>query len=303
MILLCAYFGINFLKGKDLLSSKNTYYALYDDVSGLKTSSSVIIRGVKVGIVNDIEFAGGDSGKVRVALNIARSYKIPDNSCARLFSDGIMGGRAIEIEIGDSPQMLKNRQYIETRTSADLMASLGDGAGDLIGQLSEAVDNISKTVRSINDMVEQNKGSVSAAMDNLQSITRRLDAILSSQEDNISEIIEGIGSFSNNLKNNSERFDAIIANVESISDSLKTAQLREVVDNLASTVAEANITLQKLNDGDGSAARLLNDAELYNSLSQSADNLAALLEDIKAHPSRYVNITVFGRRDKNKNNQ
>lgn len=300
LILLCAYFGINFLKGKDLLSSKNTYYALYDDVSGLKTSSAVIIRGVKVGIVSDIEFDERQDGKIRVSLNVARKYAIPQNSCAKLFSDGIMGGKAVEIVMGDGTQMLGNRDYIAGRSDAGLLSSMGDGAEDLLEQINAAVRNLSSAVRNIDTLIERNSGSLTGTIGNLQSITARLDAVLEAEDRNIRSIIEGAGSVAENLKNNSERIDAIVANVEGITDSLRTSELKAVVDNLSRTIAEVNVTLQKVNEGDGTASRLLNDDGLYRSLVESSDNLAALLEDLKAHPSRYVNITVFGRRDKNK---
>lgn len=300
LILLCAYFGINFLKGKDLLSSKNTYYALYDDVSGLKTSSAVIIRGVKVGIVSDIEFDERQDGKIRVSLNVARKYAIPQNSCAKLFSDGIMGGKAVEIVMGDGMQMLGNRDYIAGRSDAGLLSSMGAGAEDLLEQINAAVRNLSSAVRNIDTLIERNSGSLTGTISNLQSVTARLDGIIEAEDRNIRSIIEGAGSVAENLKNNSERIDAIVANVEGITDSLRASELKAVVDNLSRTIAEVNVTLQKVNDGDGTASRLLNDDGLYRSLVESSDNLAALLEDLKAHPSRYVNITVFGRRDKNK---
>ncbi len=300
LILLCAYFGINFLKGKDLLGSKNTYYALYDDVSGLKTSSAVVIRGVKVGIVSDIEFADGENGKIRVSLNIARKYRIPQNSCARLYSDGIMGGKAIEIVMGDSAELLKNRGYIRAQSDAGLLSSMGDGAENLLAEINAAVRTLSSAVGSIDTLVERNSSSLTGTISNLQSITARLDGIIEAEDRNIRSIIEGAGSVAENLKNNSERIDAIVANVEGITDSLRSSELKTVVDNLAQTIAEVNAVLQKVNAGEGTAARLMNDGELYRSLVESSENLAALLEDLKAHPSRYVNVTIFGRRDKNK---
>ena len=300
LILLCAYFGINFLKGKDLLGSKNTYYALYDDVSGLKTSSAVVIRGVKVGIVSDIEFADRDGGKIKVSLNIARKYKIPQNSVARLFSDGLMGGMAIEIITGDDTEVLKNRDYMQARSDAGLLSSMGDGAEDLLAEINAAVRSLSSAVRNIDTLIAKNSGSLTGTIDNLHSVTARLDGIVAAQDGNIRSIIEGAGSLAENIKNNSEPIDAIVANVEGITDSLRGSELKAVVDNLSETIAEVNSTLRKINTGDGTAARLVNDEALYRSLVESADNLAALLEDLKAHPSRYVNVTIFGRRDKNK---
>lgn len=105
-ILAVLYWGINFLKGKDLFNRSMTYYAYYDNVSGIQLSSPIIVRGISVGAVTGIKFRPDLNNSVEVRFDVKSSYRLPDNSVVRLFTNGIMGGKALEVELGDSPNYL-----------------------------------------------------------------------------------------------------------------------------------------------------------------------------------------------------
>ena len=96
------YWGINFLKGQDIFSSSHKYYATYDQVNGVQKSAGIVIKGFKVGVVSDISYDPQKSDRIIVEFSIKRKFQIPENSKARIYSDGLLGGKAIEIELGDS---------------------------------------------------------------------------------------------------------------------------------------------------------------------------------------------------------
>ena len=50
----------------------------------------------------------------------------------------------------------------------------------------------------------------------------------------------------------------------------------------------------KINNGEGSIGLLLKDDKIYANFEKSTRELAALLEDIKKNPSRYVNFSIIG---------
>ena len=91
-----------------------------------------------------------------------------------------------------------------------------------------------------------------------------------------------------------------MANVEGFTDSLKRSDIPALVDHLSATLAELDTTINQINSGDGTLGKLLSDDRLYDSLVTASSNLAALLEDVKANPGRYVHISVFGGRNKEK---
>lgn len=111
------YWGINFLKGTDLFSSDVKYYAVYDQVNGLESSASILIKGFKVGSISDISYDPARSQNVVVEFSISSKYPIPDDSKARIFSDGIMGGKAVELVLGKSANYLQEGDTLFRRST------------------------------------------------------------------------------------------------------------------------------------------------------------------------------------------
>ena len=105
--------GIRFLKGFDIFSRNAVYYAAYDQVDGVQNASPILIRGVKVGAVTDISFDPSIGNEVVLQLTIQRKYRIPSNSEARIYSNSIMGAKAIEIALGDAGTYLQSQGIYE----------------------------------------------------------------------------------------------------------------------------------------------------------------------------------------------
>ena len=95
-----AWIGIRFLQGLDIFSRNTEYYAAYDQINGVQTASPVMMKGVKIGTVTGVEFDPARSDKVVLQLTVKRTYRIPTDAEAKIFSDGLMGSKAIEIIYG-----------------------------------------------------------------------------------------------------------------------------------------------------------------------------------------------------------
>ena len=125
-----------------------------------------------------------------------------------------------------------------------------------------------------------------------------LDAVLAAEKGSLRTAIDNIGKFSTALGENSERFSSMIANLDRFSQQLTEADIDSLSLGLRTTLGELNRTVARINEGKGTVGRLMNDPRLYESLETASANLAALLEDLKAHPKRYVHFSLFGRKDK-----
>ncbi len=77
------YWGVNFLRGSELFSSRTQYYAVYNQINGLESAANVMIKGFKVGSVTDIKFDPGVNPQIILELSINSEYKIPRKSSAR----------------------------------------------------------------------------------------------------------------------------------------------------------------------------------------------------------------------------
>ena len=194
-----------------------------------------------------------------------------------------MGGKAIAIEMGDSPQLLSKGDTLVAAETRDMLAAAGTELADVKERLTRVMDNLSVTLESVNAVLKDNKGNIDGTLTHLNSISGNID---------------NIGKFSTALGENSERFSSMIANLDRFSQQLTEADIDSLSLGLRTTLGELNRTVARINEGKGTVGRLMNDPRLYESLETASANLAALLEDLKAHPKRYVHFSLFGRKDK-----
>ena len=284
IVILVSWWGIKWLGGQNILLSNNIYTVYYDDVTGLMESSRVKMRGVEIGNVRSIKLL---EDKVEVELSIDGEYAdmIPDNSVAEIASAGLMGGMEIYIIQGDSEKPMPDGGTFEGRVRADMLGSLADKGGELLEGLNVTVDNL-------NTLLEANGENLGQLVANLESVTASIDQMLTASSENIEGALGDLHAFTTMLSESSANIEAMITNLETFSGDLADADL---VNKLSSTVDSLNGVLSTIENKEGSVGKLLNDAELYDSLTTASDNLGLLLEDVKARPMRYVNISVFGK--------
>ena len=87
-------------------------------------------------------------------------------------------------------------------------------------------------------------------------------------------------------------------NFSKLSDSLANAGLATTVGKLQTTVSSLNAILTSIESGQGSLGKLTKDEELYTNLSNASKELDLLLQDFRLNPKRYVNVSVFGKKQK-----
>lgn len=292
------YGGINFLKGSDIFTASKRYYAVYDQVNGLQASANVVIKGYKVGSITGMSYDPRKSDKVILELSVKRRYRIPDNSKARIFSDGIMSGKSVEIELGDSPTFLNEGDTIFSSSQKDFLEVAGSEFEFIKQRANDLVTEMIRTLNNINKVVADNKANIDATMGNLASMSGNLDAMVAQERNSVHAILSNFNELSAILNSKSDQIGNIITNVESFSDSLSRSQIPTVIAEMSATLSQLNSTLERVNQGEGTVGRFLNDEQLYKELVEASNNLSVLLEDIKIRPGRYVNFSIFGRRNR-----
>ena len=284
IVILVSWWGIKWLGGQNIFLTNNSYYVYFDDVTGLQESSRVKMRGVEVGNVRSITLME-DKVKVEIAIDADYEDMIPDNSIAEIASAGLMGGMEIYIIQGDSETSMPDGGTFEGRVRPDMLGSLADKGGELL-------DGLNVTVEKLNTLLEANSENIGKLVANLESVTASIDEMLAASSDEIEGALGDLHSFTTMLSESSADIQAMITNLESFSGDLADA---DIVEKLNTTVESLNGVLSTIENAEGSVGKLLNDTELYDSLTTASDNLGLLLEDVKARPMRYVNISVFGK--------
>ncbi len=290
------YWGVNFLKGSDIFSSDMKYYAVYNQVNGLRSASAIVIKGYKVGSISDMSYDPARSENIVVEFSIKSRFRIPVNSKARIFSDGLMGGKAVEIELGDATQYLQEGDTLYSEIDKDFLEVAGNEFESLKIKANTLINEMTETLSGLNAILVDNKDHLDATFGNIASITGNLNEVVAGEKNSLHGIVSNLNALTAALNEKSGQFNLIMDNTAQFTDSLRQMQLPTLVGQVSLTVASLHEAVEKLNSGDGSAALLLNDRELYESLAASGANLSALLEDIRMHPKRYINISVFGRR-------
>ena len=281
VILLCAWAGIRFLSGVDVFGRTNTYTAHYENVAGLQDAAAVVISGVKVGQVTGVE-VNKEKGGVDVTLSISSEFDIPVDSRAMMFSAGLMGGKAIEIKLGEATEHLSSGAQIATGTSLDMFEMLTNELGDIKERVVKVLDNVDKTISGVDSLVGNNAQSITSALANLNSVLKDFEQ---------SNIINNIDGFCATLNQNGAKLDSIITDVGTVTHSFSEQNLAQ---KLNDAVSQVSTLLNQINNGKGSLGNLVADEKLYKELAQASQNLSVLLADLKENPKRYINVTVFG---------
>lgn len=290
-MLLAAWFGARFLKGSELFSNNYKYYAYYDQVGGIQTASHVMIYGVKVGSVTKVTLDEDPSRGVELELSIDRRYRIPADSKAKIFSNGVMGGKAVDIVMGSSPEYIDDGGTLASEVGVDIIDMAGSELEFFKEKITEVVGSLTTTLDGINSLLEENSANLNSIVANVDGITASTDEILRDQKTHLKEAIASLNLFAQSLGDNTEHIDSIMGNLDAFSAQLAEADL---VSEVESTVEHLNAVLAAADAETGTVGKLLNDAELYDNLSAASDNLSLLLADLKANPKRYVHFSLFG---------
>lgn len=296
--LLVLIIGFYLLKGANIFSGENNYYVFYTNVQGLQPSSPVQIKGLTIGRVVKIELV--DGGKVMVKLAVNKKAELPQGTVAKLSSMDLLGTKAVSLELGTSIQIIQDDDTLGTGLEDGAIEAVSAEVTPLLRDLRHTVNILDTALAGINAVLDaRTKTSIQHSVASIEEITANFAAIaknLSAQTSKVTSIIDNTNSISANLAKNNEHINNILSNTDKVSHQVANAPLKESIEELDKTLKELKSLTQKMNSKDGSVGLLMNDKGLYNNLTSSLKTLDELMADMKAHPRRYINVSVFGRR-------
>ena len=308
--LVALIFGYNYLKGRGSFGSNRTFFATYNNAQGLTEGSFVQMHGVTIGTVRKISLDPKDPSKVLVEFNISdKTISVPSDSKVAVLSDGLISAKILGLLPGASTTLLKENDYVQTYKEVGMLDKLQSDAGPLLKNVDGAVlkadgaiTTIDNTVSNINSLIDANtKANLQSAIAGLNRSTQdfnELSSSLAKQKEKIASTISSLEAFAANLNKNNAAINGTLANVQTTTKKLSDADINGTVNNLKNTLSDLNNTISKINSNQGTMGMLMNDKKLYNDLQGSLHSLDALLADLKARPGRYINFSVFGKKQK-----
>ena len=283
-------FGFNYLKGSSILDKQKTIYAVYDEVDGLLVGANVMINGLSIGNVTELDFLP-NSTKILVTLKVKDKLNFSSKSTASIYETGVLGGLAISIE------PVFERESI-VKTGDTLMSSVRPGLTELINRQIEPLSRqLQSTITSVDSIFTGasnvlNRQTQEEIKESISVLTSAINAI-----NNSSVIIEETLTSKNTQINNTiDNFEKISSNLSNVSNELNSFGLTSLLSNLEISVDGISSIVNKLNSDNSTLGKLINEDEVYNNLNSSIESLNILINDIKANPKKYVHFSVFGRK-------
>jgi len=302
-------YGFNFLKGHNIFNPERKLYAVYPKIDGLIEANPLLLNGFKIGQVKKIELLPADKKNMILVTFILNSdVKIPVKSIAKIFSSDLLGSKAVEVVPSEQLLYVSNGDTLLSQSDDDLKTAVNKQIQPLqkkAEDLISSIDSVMFVVKEVlNANVRQNLISSFESIKNtiisLERTTYQLDTLMGAERYAIASIIQKTNSIVSNIEKNNEKISQAISNFNSISDSLAKSNLKKTVEETNVALAGVNKIINQINSGKGTAGKLINSDSLYISLSKSSEDLDKLLKDLRINPERYVHISVFGRKDRNK---
>lgn len=292
--------GYSFLKGNDIFSRENKFYAVYSHVDGLSVSKPVLVNGFPIGRVSNMTLQ--PDGSTVVEFKVDPKYDIPKNTLAKLEGADLLGSKAIVFSLGDSKEIAENKDTLKADVKGGLAETLQPvqkKAEIIIGKMDSILSSVNAILNPrFQKNVDRSFNSIANTLQSLEGTTQKVDDLVGKQSVRINNILANVESISANLKSSNAYLTGTLSNFNKISDDVAKSNIRQTLENANKAVADLQATINKINNGHGSLGLLLNDDKMYNNLNNASANLNNLLIDLKANPKRYVNISVFGGKSK-----
>lgn len=293
------FIGFNYLKGINIFHKGTDYVVEYKSAGGLLVGDPVIIDGFSVGRVKSVELQEDQSG-VNVILNFSEDVNVPVDSRARIRGN-LMGEKYVEMYLGTSTQMAAHNGILQGEIETDLANTISaefKPISDKVKSMLSQMDTAITVLRSIftEDVQQDLQKSMQSIKLTLESFNRsadRVNSIIINEEANIDSIINDVSDITNYVNESENDIKSILANLKSVTDSLNSIEWQELSTQFTLAAENINNISQKINSGDGSLGKLVNDEVLYNELLASLRALDSAVIKFSEDPT--IKLKLFGK--------
>ncbi len=284
--------GYSFLKGQNILNDHKKLFVEYENVEGLAASAPITISGKIIGKVVAITL--NNNGKLLVELQIDdENFPISKTSLAQIYEPGPIGGKQIAIIPNYTDKnLVVSGDKLLANVKLGLLASFGDKVEPTQQKLNALLTNADVLINNLNSVLDQKtkqdlKNTISELNKTLAEFgktAQKANNLIDTNEKNIAQTMGNVNRAS--------------ANFAKLSDSLAKLKMGQTVKNLENTLASVDKIMLNLQAGKGTMGKLLKDEALYNNFNKTSKELELLLKDVRLYPTRYVNVSLFGKKNK-----
>ncbi|NIJ51092.1 MlaD family protein [Dyadobacter arcticus] len=287
------YFGFHILKGSDVFSRTYKYYVVYDNIDGLTASNPVLLNGLNVGRVQEIRLLQNRKNHLLVSLDVQKGVAVPKGTTAVLADGGLLGGKVIHLTLGNGATLQDGDTLLANKESG-ISAVLQEQALPLVTHADSLIKNLSQVVAGF-----QETGLIlNQVLRNYNQTGSNLQGLLDENRSNLLAMTSNLNKLSTSLIETEKELKPLLAKTGTLADSLSALKLGETVQNANRTIGELHTLLASVESGKGTAGKLIKDETLYTNIDRTIVSLNKLLTNLREHPKRYINISVFSKKDK-----
>ena len=284
--------GFSYLKSSPIFEDGRTLYAVYNDVGGLQVGTAIMVNGFVVGKVNSIKFKDS-RGSLLVTFSVGDNFGFSKNSPAELYDTGIIGGKGIQIKpVFDGAATAKSGDTLPSKVQPGLTQLLQTQLTPLQKKVEGAVTNADSLLMNVNEVLD------TRAKKDLRETLAGLNKTVASFQKSADALNRILGNNEAKLGNALNNFEKLTANFSKLADSLNNSGLNRTLAKLETSVSNLDQLMAQLNSGDGTLGKLMTDEKLYDNLNSASRELDLLLQDLRLNPKRYVNVSVFGKKQR-----
>jgi len=288
------YFGFNFLKGSDFFSPNKSYYVIYDNIDGLTSSNPVMLNGMSVGQVRKIRIEQQKDNRLLVTLDIRKDLIIRQGTKAVLADGGLLGGKLIRLEVNPVGSQLADGDTLLSGREAGIQALLQERTLPVITHADSLVRNLTMVTKGF-----QETGAIlNQVLRNYDQTGLALRSTLQQNQKSLAELTANLSKLSGSLIETEKKIGPLLTKTGTFADSLNALRLGETVNRANQLVAQVEQLVASVKSGQGTASKLINDDKLYNNLNYAVISMNQLLANLRENPKRYVNVSIFGKKDK-----
>lgn len=284
--------GYSFLKGRDLFVDYKTLYVNYDNIEGLTPSAPITLNGFIIGKVHGLTL-DPKTGKILVEMQIKSTFPISKTSVAEIYAPSPIGGKQIAI----IPDVKNNVLTVDDDfLIPSVKNGLLDGVADKITPVKEKVEKLLENADEL--LINMNDILNGTTKQNLKNSIENLNVTLAQFSQTTKTVGSIVDQSKSKINSSFANVDRMTKNFASLSDTLSKIEITKTAKSLERTLANVDNLMSNLKNGKGTAGKLLTDETLYKNLNRTSKELELLLQDIRLKPTRYVNVSLFGKKNK-----
>ena len=279
--------GYNFMMGRDnLLSRGRQFHVMYTNTQGLSAGTALMYNGYRIGVLRKLHML--ENGEmIEAVVEVSTDIEIPSNSKVKLQSD-LLGGVTLQLIKGDSKKMAQDGDPLMPEYTKDILSIVNNR----VVNLSNSADSLFSTLNQFFHSKDLTSaiGGLPGTIGELQLAIKTLRETVSRLSPTMNETMGNVAAFSKNLPEYDKDLRNGLYHFSKASEQLDSVQIAALVTNLSNASQQVAGIMDKVNKGEGSLGKLVNDEEFYKELAKTNKEIQKLLLDLKKYPEKYVPV-------------